>query len=88
MALGAGPYRQATVGVPLGRSRMGLDVTLMDGGRIGLFLDDEIRFLEAFFDIAQCELELVGKVGSLAGVVVGLVTTCPQSGLDRLCNRS
>ena len=62
LSLAAGPNGHLAVGLPVGNSCLGLDITLVNclGGR--LFLDDHIGVFETLFNVAQTEFKLVRYV--------------------------
>ncbi len=56
--------------MPLGSAAVGFDVALMDGDGSGFLFDDDIGILETLVEVAQLELEVIGNVGAVLGVVV------------------
>src|SRR5215831_16365351 len=53
--LTARPDGESAIIVPHGRGRMRLDIALMNRGRKGFVLHDDVRFLEALVDITQAK---------------------------------
>ena len=80
LALAAGPNGQSAVLVPLGGAAVGFNVALMDRYRGRFLFHDHIGFLKALVNIPQFELEMVGNVGAVAGVVIVQDAAGPDGG--------
>ncbi len=65
VALARAPDFALAVGVVFREAGMRLDIALMHGRRLELLLDDHVGFLEAGFDVADREVELLGDVRRL-----------------------
>ena len=68
--LAAAPDGNVAVGGPQRRGGMGFDVALMHRLGAELPLHNDVGFREPLIDIASLKEEVVGDVGTLAGVVV------------------
>ena len=62
VALATRPDGETTITVPHSRAGMGLDVALVHGRCEGLLLHHDLGPLEAFVDIAQAKLEMIGQI--------------------------
>ena len=83
-ALGATPDGRLAVRVHGGGAGVRLDVALVGGGHPMFALDDDVRFLEAFVDVAAREALRGGDVARrFRGVAVGVLVLVHQGGACR-----
>ena len=60
--LGAGPDGNFSVGIPVSGRSVRFDVALVDGRSVEFSFDDDVRFLEAFGNVAFFDDKVFGDV--------------------------